>query len=165
MQWMLIANACAARLVAVDADGRLQLVCSFENAAARLPTSRLARDRAGWAQGASHTGGSALLPHTDPHRHERERFAQELAGYLEDAARQQRFDRLDLFAAPAFLGELHGALGGATRRFLETSRPVDLTHVGWAELLVRTRQELAQPAEADRGWAATAPGTEPRHPG
>lgn len=147
MEWMLIANACAARLVAVDAEGRLQPVHSFENAAGRQPTSRLASDRAGWAQGASHTGGSALVPHPDPHRHERSRFAHELARYLEECARQQRFERLDLFAAPPFLGELHRALGSATRRLLKASLPVDLTHVGWAELAARTRHELSEHAE------------------
>jgi protein required for attachment to host cells len=141
---MLIANAVAARVLALDDAQRLVPVHRFEHEAGRLPTRVLARDRAGWAESAAHTRGSALVPPTDAHRREREKFAHELAAWLEDAALHARFERLDVFAAPAFLGELHGALHGATRRLLGELRPVDLTHVGPAELPARVRDELAR---------------------
>ena len=142
MRWMLIANASTARVLALDDAQRLVPVERFGHEAGRLPARALARDRAGWAEGASHTHGSALVPPTDAHRREREKFARELAGWLEDAAQQARFERLDVFAGPAFLGELHGALHGATRRLLGDLCPVDLTHVGPAELPARIRDEL-----------------------
>ena len=142
MRWMLIANAVTARVLALDEAQRLVPVHRFEHEAGRLPTRELARDRAGWAESASHTHGSALVPPTDAHRREREKFAREVAAWLEDSAHQGRYDRLDVFAAPAFLGELHGALHGGTRRLLGELRPVDLTHVGPAELPARIREEL-----------------------
>ena len=44
---------------------------------------------------------------------------------------------------PAFLGMLRDALGEGTQRLLKTSLPVDLSHVGEAELERRVREELA----------------------
>lgn len=143
MRWILVANASNAQLVQQAGEGdRLERVRQFEHQASRLPTSRIARDRAGWARSPTQAGGSPFLPASDPHRHEQERFAAELARFLEDAARHDRFGRLDVFAVQPFLGHLRAALGSGTRRRLGHECGVDLSRVGWAELGPRIEHEL-----------------------
>ena len=88
-------------------------------------------------------GGMAYEPRTDPVRKEHERFARELADYLEEGARTQAYGSLVVFAGNPFLGELREALGDGTRRLLKTSLPVDLSHVGAAEIERRVLDELA----------------------
>lgn len=135
MRWILVAGAAQARLLQqADPAAPLELLQQLDHAAARRPASQLARDRAGWTQGPSHTGGASLDAGDDPHRHERQRFAHELAALLEQAAAQGRYEQLDLVAPPAFLGELRQAAGPATRRRLRAQHAADLGHVGWAEL-------------------------------
>lgn len=145
-EWFLIANAARGFIAQRRGDQPLSVIAHFEHQASRLSSAALGKDRAGRELAPAGFGGSAFEPHADPHRKEHLRFAHELATHLEEAALVDGYDTLALFASNPFLGALKGALGDATQRRLAHSVPVDLTHVGPAELGRRVAEELAAAA-------------------
>jgi len=106
-------------------------------------SGELGDDRAGRERADHGLGATAYEPRTDAHRKEQQRFAHELAERLEQGAHSNAYGSLVVFAGNPFLGMLRDALGEATKRLLKTSLPVDLSHVGEAELERRVREELA----------------------
>lgn len=56
------------------------------------------------------TTGSDYQPRTTPHQAEAQKFAQEIATYLDEAHNAGRFDKLCVMASPEFLGVLRGKL-------------------------------------------------------
>jgi protein required for attachment to host cells len=142
--WYLIANATQARLYQADQGSRLKLLQAFEHPESRMKSSELGTERAGHETTARGLGGVPYAKRSDPHRKEHERFARELAQFMERAALGGSFDSLHVFASDPFLGELKAEMGEATRRHLVATHGVDLTPVGPAEIDKRIRHELAQ---------------------
>lgn len=63
-------------------------------------------DRPGRSFASADTRRSAIEPHTDPHVHEKEEFARELADDLDKALKEHRFRKLIVIAPPQMLGSL-----------------------------------------------------------
>jgi protein required for attachment to host cells len=141
--WILIANATRARLLQQERHARVTELHSFEHPQSRSKISDLADDRAGHERSDRGFGGTAYQPRIDAKHKEHQRFARELAEYLEHAAQQGHFGSLAVFASSPFLGELKAELGAATGRLLAGTHDLDLTAVGKAELGRRLAQELA----------------------
>jgi protein required for attachment to host cells len=141
--WTLIANATYARLFQHEGDGPIVLVASFSHPESRSKISDLVDDRAGHERSDRSYGGTSYEPHTDAKRKEHERFAVQLAEYLEHAALQNTVASIAIFASSPFLGELKAHLGGATQKLVSGTHDVDLTSVGVTELKRRIEHELA----------------------
>lgn len=146
--WVVVANAARARCFVRDPQNEaMKELCAFVHPESRQKGSELASDRGGLVH-KSTTASTQFAPHTNLHDKVHEAFAHEIASYLEDAARANRYPQVSLLASSAFLGELRSQLGDATRRLLGTSVPVDLTtHVG-RDLEQRVTQALARRQEA-----------------
>jgi protein required for attachment to host cells len=142
--WILIANATQARLFQHEGDGPIVLIASFSHPEGRSKISELADDRAGNERSDRSYGGAAYEPRMDAKRKEHERFAVELAEYLEQAALQNTFASLVIFSSSPFLGEVKAHLGDATQKLVSGAHDVDLTSVGVTELKRRIAHELAQ---------------------
>lgn len=140
--WILIANATNARLFQHEGDGPIVLFASFPHPESRSKVSELAGDRAGHERSDRSYGGTSYEPRMDAKRKEHERFARQVAEYLEQAALQNTFASLAVFAASPFLGELKAHLGDATRKLVSGAHDVDLTSVGVTELKRRIAHEL-----------------------
>lgn len=142
--WTLIANATTARLLQQQGDGPMVVIRNFTHPQGRTKVSDLVKDHAGReSTGRSFGGGAAFQPHTEVKHKEHERFARELAEYLEHEALQGKFGKLQIFASSPFLGELKGQVGDATLKLVAGAHPVDLTAVGVTELKRRIAHELA----------------------
>lgn len=140
--WILIANATRARVLQQKPHARVVEVQSFEHPQSRSKVSDLADDRAGNERTDRSFGGTTYQPRIDAKQKEHQRFARELATYLEQQAQDGRFQSLQLFASSPFLGELKSELGSATARLLGGTHDLDLTMVGPAELGRRIAQAL-----------------------
>lgn len=140
--WILIANATRARLLQQDSKQRVTELESFEHPESRSKVGQLASDRAGYERTDRAFGAAAYQPRTDAKQKEHQRFARQLAQYLEQQAQQGHFGRIEVFASSPFLGELKAELGAATTRLLGGTHDLDLTMVGKAELGRRLAQEL-----------------------
>jgi protein required for attachment to host cells len=141
--WTLIANSTHARLLQQQRGEPMVALKSFEHAQSRSKVSDLADDRMGHESADGSWGGTSFQPRVDPKRKEHEKFAHELAAYLEKEAQEGRFASLTLFASSPFLGELKAALGDAAGRVLAGTHDLDLTSVGLTELEKRIAHELA----------------------
>lgn len=141
--WILIANATRARLLEQEAPERVKELHSFVHPASRGKPEYLTGDRAGFERTDRSFGAAAYQPRTDAKQKEHQRFARELAVYLEQQAQLGAFRKIDVFASSPFLGELKAELGAATTRLLGGTHDLDLTMVGKAEIGPRLAQELS----------------------
>jgi protein required for attachment to host cells len=141
--WTLIANSTHARLLQQQLGEPMIVLKSFEHAQGRSKISELADDRMGHESADGSYGGTSFQPRVDAKRKEHEKFAHELADYVEHEAQEGRFASLAVFASSPFLGELKAALGDATKRLAKATHDLDLTAVGLTELERRIAHELA----------------------
>jgi protein required for attachment to host cells len=132
--WILVANATEARLLQREPGTPLVVLQAFHHPEGRSSSAELGDDKAGRDLSGHGFGSAAYQPRLDAHRKEHLHFARELAGYLEQAATQQRYETLALCASSPFLGELKQALGDGAQRRLAETHDVDLTHFGVGEI-------------------------------
>jgi protein required for attachment to host cells len=94
------------------------------------------------------SGGSARHmsePHMDARAEVKQHLAVLVAGELDMAKAQKRFDRLVLVAPPKMLGEIKKHLGKAVLKSVVAELPKELTHYEGAELLEHL-QGVLQPS-------------------
>lgn len=110
--WLVVANAARARVLEEGAKpGRYTHVADLVHPGSRQKGSELGTDRPGHVEGTGHgLGSSAYLPRSDPHRHEHDRFAQEVAALLNAGVADGRCAGLVLCASNPFLGLLKAHL-------------------------------------------------------
>jgi protein required for attachment to host cells len=142
--WILLANSSRARLLQRQRGIHLTTLESFEHPQGRSKTSDLVDDRAGHDSTDHNYGGTAYQPRTDAKSKEQQRFAHELAQYLEGQAQAGNFRSVEVFASSAFLGALKSELGAATKTLVSGTHDLDLTGLGALELERRLAREAAQ---------------------
>ena len=128
--WVLIADGVRARLFSCKggkADLRPELKHEFIGT--NLPSRSIASDRAGRALGSDRSASHAVQPRTDPHRHEEEAFAREIADILEKARKRDAFDQLVVVAPPKALGDLRAAFTRPLQARIKAELNKDLTTV------------------------------------
>ena len=133
--WVPSADGTKARLARREPaaeGGALVPVREFDGT--NQPGRDLTSDRPGRTFDRAGQGRHAMQPPTDPKRHEKRRFAHELAGFLDAAAKRGDFDRLILVAPPQALGDLRGELPKAVTELLAGELAKDLTNVSIHDL-------------------------------
>ena len=142
--WILVANATEARLLQQEPGAPLVVLQAFHHPESRLHTAELGDDRAGREVSGHGFGGAAYQPRLDAQRKQHLHFARDLADHLEQAAREQRYASLAVYASSPFLGELKQLFGDGTRRLLAGTHDVDLTSFGVAEIERRVQEERSR---------------------
>ena len=139
--WILVSDASRGKLFSAELrEDDWSLVKEFEHPEGRersseiKPSSPPGRTHQSKVAGTQRT---ALDPHTSPKEVETERFAQQLADFLEKAIAKREFDYLVLVAPPHFLGTLHGTLGRQAAKHLRTTVNKDLSMFQAADLRKR----------------------------
>ena len=129
--WIVAANASRARVYERDPDtAELVEKNVFIHPQSRQKIGELMSDRAGHVEhgfGTAGRGSAQYEPPQDAHEREREKFARELARFMEDACHGHRCPGWMLFASNPFIGELKAQLGVAATRSLMAAEPSDLT--------------------------------------
>lgn len=119
-KWVLVADAAHARIFEVDAREGVLGRAPVREAAAQTAASRdIASDRPGRTFDSGGQGRHAKEPPTDPHRHEKRRFAHVLAGILEDERKKEAFGELLIVAPPQMLGDLRAELSAEVQKLVE----------------------------------------------
>ena len=133
--WVLIADGSRARLFVNEGVGKgLKPVLGQQFIGTKLPSRDIATDRPGRAFDSAGEGRHAMEPPTDPHRHEKQAFAHELADVLEDRRKRSTFDRLVVVAPPEALGDLRSEFSDQLRRLVTAELNNDLTKISIHEL-------------------------------
>ena len=134
--WLVIANAARARVLEESGKpGRYVHVADLVHPQSRQKGVELAGDRPGHThtEGAG-VAGTSYAPHTDPRERERDRFALQLARYLDDGVAAHRCAGLVLVASSPFLGHLKGHLGAQAKKAVLRTLDADYTAMGEREL-------------------------------
>jgi protein required for attachment to host cells len=133
--WIAIADGSRARIVARREEGSgFDIVSEMSSAEANVPSREIWADRPGRTQESGYSGRHAIEPRHDPHQERKAAFIRGFAAQLNEAAEQERFDELILFAPPRSLAELRGSLEERTRRKLKAAVAKDLTKLPLSDL-------------------------------
>lgn len=133
--WVMVADAARARFfLSEGAEIRPLDDATFENPAAHGHSRDLVSDRPG--RSIESVGGAhhAEEPKHDPHRTAKAAFARQVADFVEQNARESKFDDLVMVAPPQLLGDLRSALGRHAAARLVGTAPKDLMKIPAAEL-------------------------------
>jgi hypothetical protein len=133
-QWYLVANAARARLLSRTPDQPLQLVRVFGHVESVASSGQPADEGGAFAPTAGGMGGAPFELRAPAHEFGRNRFAHELARFIDHEAREGHFAEISVFAPSPFLGDLKHELGAATVHRLAAAEELDLTQASLAEL-------------------------------
>jgi protein required for attachment to host cells len=92
-------------------------------------THDLMSDRQGRSFSPAGSGRSALEPQTDPHRHQKTKFANHLAQVLAEQLQAGAYYRLIIAASPVTLGDLRSAISDKVRATIVAEFAHDLTKI------------------------------------
>ncbi|RJS91403.1 host attachment protein [Salinisphaera sp. Q1T1-3] len=120
-QWIIVADAAAARFFSRTPDGALERIGADYHEESRLHEGDL---RTG-GKGEVHDAGGAGQRQSDPQTRTSEKhadiFAKQVAEKLKSASNDNAFDELVLVAAPSFLGHLRDKLDNTvSKRIVDT---------------------------------------------
>ncbi len=140
--WIVSADAGRARIFSEPHPNKpLQEIEDMVNGAARLRDSDINTDGTSplSAGKSSHGTGGALPgnnyePQTTPEQHNAEIFAKEISGFLLQAQRDGKFQKLALVASPKFLGQLRVALDPQLKNLVSMEINKDYTHSNGQQL-------------------------------
>ncbi len=125
---VMISNASAARVFSYQAHEEFNLLKEFSHPESRQKGIDLVSDRPGNSN-AKGGGHGTLVPPNNPKQIEAERFAHELAGWLDDERKHNRCTQLMLVADPSFLGLLNKSLNNQTMQLVFKSLNKDYSQV------------------------------------
>jgi protein required for attachment to host cells len=146
--FVVAANASRARIFAQrNFSDPLEEVADLVNPAARERETDIVTDNGDQrAAGKSRHGtgqpttGSDYQPHQTPQQHEAEKFARDVADYLERAHNEGRFAEVCLVASPEFLGLLRRQVGPRLGDFVTAEINKDYTADNADRLRERIRE-------------------------
>lgn len=142
--WIIVADGSRARFLANDGPGKgLHAAIAGEFHHNAPPTRELGTEKPGRVNSAFSPSRSAIQPHLDWHEFEKEKFSQEMAGLLNDAAEKKSFDDLIIVAPPRTLGTLRQALSSKTSHHIRAEIPKDLTQVPLQEMPAHLKDVIA----------------------
>jgi protein required for attachment to host cells len=127
--WIVAADASRARVYAMERAGETpQPVEEFDNPAGRAHNRDLVTDGDGRYFGkGERTQGHTAPPGESAVEHEVELFAKRLAGYLDRARIDHKYERLRLVAAPKFLGLLRQNLSKEVDKLVDDAIAKDVS--------------------------------------
>jgi protein required for attachment to host cells len=136
---VLVADEAIAKLMLLRKPGaelvEMQALADPQAHAREADHHRDAHGRRHGGDGSVRNGGSATTSAGDSDRHlEAGRFAKTVAAELSKALREKRFDRLQIVAAPRFLGLLRQELDKEVSAVVENEMAKDLIHLDAAAL-------------------------------
>ncbi len=120
--WVVAAESSRARIF--SANGRvkpMQELEAFAHPRSRAKVLDINSDNAGHVYDRKGHGIHDMENEVDPKKTEADRFAKELADYLDRARAEGRFEELVLIAAPEFLGLLRKHLSPETAKLVTRS--------------------------------------------
>lgn len=143
--WVVVADGQRAAVFHNDGPGKgLQAVEGLGGARSGARSHDMVSDKPGRMQGfAGASGAASMTARTDPHELEEARFTEHLAGEINQAALEKRFDRLILAAPPRTLGILRQALSRHATERVVAELDKDLTKSDPADLAGHLEKHLA----------------------
>lgn len=126
--WIIVADGSRARIFTTTSPRMaINEIDALVHTEGRLHDQQLTQDLPGRAFDRVGQGRHAMATKTSPKKQEHTYFAIQLNEYLNAARKQNKFDRLIVIAAPAFLGLLRSRLHEQTADLVTAFIDKDLT--------------------------------------
>ena len=110
LTYIVVADNVRARIFTAETpSSSLQELDALAHMEGRLHDREMTSDLPGKIKGEGSIGHAFEQP-TDPKKHEASLFAHRIAGYLEDARNDKKFEQLLIIAEPSFLGLLRNQM-------------------------------------------------------
>ncbi len=133
--WILIADGSRATVFeSFGPRSQLTPVAGMSFVKELPPNRELESDRPGRSQESANPTRHAIESRVDPHRELKRQLAREVAQRLGEAARNGKFERLAVVAAPEMLGELREAFSDGLKSLVTAELAKDLVKTPMAEL-------------------------------
>lgn len=117
--WIVSANQAEARIFErFDASNKLVAITSLSDPAGRSHARDLGTDKPGRSFDSAGGGRHSMEDPTPIKKQEANRFAKEIAQYLQNRRSSNSFDNLVLICGPEFLGLLQSHLDGPTEKLV-----------------------------------------------
>ena len=127
--WYIIANAAEARVYERNTvSDQLELLETLTHPESRMKGSELSSDRPGHNQSAGGGHGS-FVEKSDPKSYEIERFAIEIADYLNQQRNHNKYSELCIVAAPRLHGLMNKHMNKNVSKLVSKNIEKDLTHI------------------------------------
>ncbi len=109
--WILVADSSQARIFSAEnSQADLIEIETLFHPEGRLHEQNMDSDLPGKNSGSQGAGGHAYSDENSPKEQEEINFALRVANHLSDELNQNKYERLYMVAAPAFLGDLRNAI-------------------------------------------------------
>ncbi len=142
--WIIVADGSRARLLANDGPGKgLRPAVAGEFHHDAPPTHLLGTEKPGRVAPAMGASRSAIQPHMDFHQFEKDKFGQQMARLLNDAADRRTYDDLIVVAPARTLSTLRKSLSAKASELIRAELAKDLTHVPLQEMPEHLRDVIA----------------------
>ncbi|MDH5472348.1 MAG: host attachment protein [Gammaproteobacteria bacterium] len=116
--WVIVADSSRARIFTAETStSSLQEIETLAHPEGRLHDKEIVSDLPGKVKG-NGTGGHAYQDEVTPKEQEVINFAKRVASHLSDAHNVNKFHRLAIVAAPAFLGELRNQMSSQLNKLV-----------------------------------------------
>lgn len=132
--WVIVADACCAKVYAMNKFPRMEEILKFEHPESRLSNHELTRSQPG--RGFQRGGGIrySYEPELEPKQIETDKFAADLAEMLENHRVKRDYGRLYVIAGPTFLGLLRKHLHPEVRKLIVAELDKELTTCSPSEI-------------------------------
>lgn len=126
--WVVVADTCQAKIYRVVKFPEIEEIASIEHPEGRLQAQELSTSKPG--RGVQRGGGIrySYEPEMDPKQIEAEKFAIHLTNLLALEVGKGEFNRLYIFAGPAFLGRLRNHMNPQVRKTIIAELNKELTN-------------------------------------
>lgn len=141
--WVVVADASRARIF--ESRRRGQELVELEtllHPESRLKTRDIMSDNEGTVTDRAGEGQRRADPRTFPHQVEEEKFARELAGFLDRKRSDNEFEKLIITASPNFLGNLRQRISDQVSRCVVDTLDKDYSRLPKDEIAQRLQQQL-----------------------
>lgn len=132
--WVVVADKCQANIYRLLKFPKLEECTRLEHPESRLHNQDLISSKPGHSVQQGKVTGYSYQPEHDPKELEGIKFAISLAKYLAIALQKGQFNRLYLFADPAFLGMLRPHMNPDTQKTIIVEVAKELTSHGITDI-------------------------------
>ncbi len=142
--WILVADSSRARIFSAESSqADLVEIETLSHSEARLHEQEMDSDLPGKNSGSHGSGGHAYSDENSPKEQEEINFSIRVAQHLCDELNQNKYERLYMIAAPAFLGDLRNAISTQVEKHVAFSLGKNIVTMSPEEIRTYLPQSLA----------------------
>lgn len=133
--WIIVGDSARARFYKTeDATSDFQEFQSLIHNESRMLEQKLTSDRSGITHDTAGMSRFNINPEQNIKQKESEKFAHEIANYLEKSRTENKFTQLVVVAAPKFLGQLRNELSDCCKKMIVSEYDKNISHMRTSDL-------------------------------